>query len=92
VLLALAFVFGARKRLPRDRATRGHLIVAAFFCNALPFALFSTGQQAVDSGVAGVLNATTPLWSLVIGIAIGTERGTHPVVWADSFSGSRARC
>src|SRR5439155_11962185 len=29
----------------------------------------------VDSGVAGVLNATTPLWALLIGIMVGTERG-----------------
>jgi drug/metabolite transporter (DMT)-like permease len=69
----------AGQRLPHGRATWGHLTVAALFCNALPFALFSIGEQTVDSGVAGVLNATTPLWSLVIGIGIGTERGTHPV-------------
>ncbi|WP_351227366.1 DMT family transporter [Streptomyces sp. NPDC002133] len=73
VLLVLAW--SARQRLPRDRATWGHLVVAAFFCNALPFLLFGIGEQTVDSGVAGVLNATTPLWSLLIGIAIGTERG-----------------
>ncbi|MFD9220660.1 DMT family transporter [Streptomyces sp. NPDC060064] len=78
-LVLVALCFSARQRLPRDRATWGHLVVAAFFCNALPFALFSIGQQTVDSGVAGALNATTPLWSLLIGIAIGTERGPHPV-------------
>lgn len=78
-LVLVALCFSARQRLPRDRATWGHLIVAAFFCNALPFALFSIGQQTVDSGVAGALNATTPLWSLLIGIAIGAERGPHPV-------------
>ncbi|MFF3457312.1 DMT family transporter [Streptomyces sp. NPDC002730] len=78
-LVLAALCFSARQRLPRDRATWGHLIVAAFFCNALPFALFSIGQQTVDSGVAGALNATTPLWSLLIGIAIGAERGPHPV-------------
>ncbi|WP_329082265.1 MULTISPECIES: DMT family transporter [unclassified Streptosporangium] len=77
VLLGLACL--ARQRLPRDRATWGHLVVAAFFCNALPFFLFAIGEQSVDSGVAGVLNATTPLWSLLIGMAIGTERGFHPV-------------
>jgi len=76
VLIVLCY--SARQRLPRDRATWSHIIVAAFFCNALPFALFSIGEQTVDSGVAGVLNATTPLWSLLIGIAIGTERGLHP--------------
>lgn len=65
--------------LPRDRATWARLLVAAFFCNALPFALFAIGQRSVDSGMAGVLNATTPLWSLLIGLAIGTERGLRPV-------------
>ncbi|MEU4268856.1 DMT family transporter [Streptomyces sp. NPDC026092] len=73
VLLALAYAAG--QRLPRDRRTWGRLAVAAFFCNALPFLLFGIGQQTVDSGVAGVLNATTPLWSLLIGVALGTERG-----------------
>jgi drug/metabolite transporter (DMT)-like permease len=67
------------RRLPRDRATWGHIVVAAFFCNALPFAMFSIGQQTIDSGVAGVLNATTPLWSVLIGVAIGSERGLRPV-------------
>ncbi|MER6950202.1 DMT family transporter [Nonomuraea sp. NPDC000554] len=77
VLVGLAW--SARQRLPRDRATWGRLVVAAFFCNALPFFLFSVGEQSVGSGVAGVLNATTPLWSLLIGLALGTERGLGPV-------------
>ncbi|MEV0350549.1 DMT family transporter [Nonomuraea sp. NPDC050680] len=78
-LTLLALCLGARQRLPHGRKIWGHLFVAAFFCNALPFFLFSIGEQSVDSGVAGVLNATTPLWSLLIGIVIGTERGVHPV-------------
>lgn len=72
VLVGLAAAAG--QRLPRDRGTWGRLLVAAFFCNALPFLLFSVGEQTVDSGVAGVLNATTPLWSLLIGLGLGTER------------------
>ncbi|WP_152771451.1 DMT family transporter [Streptomyces spongiae] len=77
VLLVLARA--ARRRLPRDRGTWAHLGVAALFCNALPFLLFGIGERTVDSGLAGVLHATTPLWSALIGFAIGTERGTHPV-------------
>ncbi|MFI1653574.1 DMT family transporter [Streptomyces sp. NPDC020472] len=76
VLLALAY--GAGQRLPRDRGTWGRLVVAALLCNALPFLLFSVGEQTVDSGVAGVLNATTPLCSLLIGLGLGTERPLHP--------------
>ncbi|WP_369597244.1 DMT family transporter [Micromonospora sp. NBS 11-29] len=75
-LLAACLLSG--RRLPRG-AVWGHVVVAAFFCNALPFAMFSIGQQTIDSGVAGVLNATTPLWSLVIGVVIGSERGLRPV-------------
>ncbi|MCZ4118331.1 DMT family transporter [Streptomyces sp. H39-S7] len=77
-VVLLGMCLSARRGLPRDRATWGHVVVAAFFCNALPFALFSVGEQTVDSGVAGVLNATTPLWSLLIGVVIGTERRLHP--------------
>jgi drug/metabolite transporter (DMT)-like permease len=75
-LLAMAFATG--QRLPRDRRTWGRLVVAAFFCNALPFALFGIGERTVDSGVAGVMNATTPLWSLLIGVALGTDRRLGP--------------
>ncbi|SCL49007.1 Permease of the drug/metabolite transporter (DMT) superfamily [Micromonospora citrea] len=69
----------AGHRLPRDRATWSRLVVAAFLCNALPFALFSVGQRTVDSGVAGVLNATTPFWALLLGIALGAERTPRPI-------------
>ncbi|WP_344859143.1 DMT family transporter [Planomonospora alba] len=78
-LVLLALARAARQRLPRDRGTWARLTVAAFFCNALPFFLFGAGEQSVDSGVAGVLNATTPLWSLLIGLVVGTERGLSPV-------------
>ncbi|GAA4623236.1 DMT family transporter [Actinoallomurus vinaceus] len=77
VLFALAR--SAHQRLPRNRTTWGRLVVAAFFCNALPFFLFGLGEKRIDSGLAGVLNATTPLWSLLIGVVIGTERGLRPI-------------
>jgi drug/metabolite transporter (DMT)-like permease len=76
VLLLLARRAG--QRLPRSLTTWRRLVVAALFCNALPFALFAVGEQHLDSGLAGVLNATTPLWSLLIGMTLGTERATHP--------------
>ncbi|WP_410641263.1 DMT family transporter [Amycolatopsis sp. lyj-346] len=77
-LTLLGLAFAARQRLPRDRGTWARLVVAAFFCNALPFALFGIGERTVDSGIAGVMNATTPLWSLLIGVALGTERRLNP--------------
>ncbi|GAA3854868.1 DMT family transporter [Streptomyces sedi] len=64
----------AGQALPSSAAVWGRLLVAALFCNALPFLLFGLGQRTVDSGVAGVIHATTPLWSLLLGLALGAER------------------
>ncbi|MET9956509.1 DMT family transporter [Streptomyces sp. NPDC006339] len=75
-LLVICLATG--RRLPGSPAVWGRVVVAAFFCNALPFAMFSFGQQSIDSGVAGVLNATTPLWSLLIGVIVGSERRLRP--------------
>jgi drug/metabolite transporter (DMT)-like permease len=73
-LTLLALCRAGGHRLPRGRESWARVLVAAFFCNALPFALFSFAEKSVDSGVAGVLNATTPLWSLLIGAVGGAER------------------
>jgi drug/metabolite transporter (DMT)-like permease len=72
VLLGLCLV--TRTRLPRDRRFWLRMVVPAVLGNALPFTLFGLAEQRVDSGVAGVLNATTALWVLVISLLVGAER------------------
>jgi drug/metabolite transporter (DMT)-like permease len=39
-----------------------------------PYFLFSWGEQHIASGLAGVLNATTPLITLLLTLTIGIER------------------
>lgn len=70
----IVILCSSRQRLPRDRRVWGHLAIAAVFGNVIPFVLFGVGEKTVDSGVAGVLNATTPLWTLSIGLLLGLER------------------
>jgi len=72
VIIGLA-VF-TRTKLPRDRKIWFRMVVPALFGSAVPYTLFGLGERSVDSGVAGVLNATTPLWALLIMLIIGTER------------------
>jgi drug/metabolite transporter (DMT)-like permease len=78
LLLGAAVIIGlallTRTKLPRDRKVWSRMVVPALFGNAIPFTLFGLGERTVDSGVAGVLNATTPLWALLITLVIGTER------------------
>ncbi len=54
-----------RERLPLDVRLLWHLTVAAMLFNAIPFTLFAYGEKHVSSIVAGLWNATTPLWVLV---------------------------
>lgn len=54
-----------RHRLP-PRRLLGPLLLVALFNNAVPFTFFAWGEQTVPSNLAAVLNATTPIWTLLI--------------------------
>jgi len=69
--LALGLVLAVRREpLPREPALWGHLLLMAVVANIVPFYLFSWGEQHVTSGMAGVLNGTTPLFTLVFAMAL----------------------
>jgi drug/metabolite transporter (DMT)-like permease len=69
--LLFAVVAVQRGSLPRSPVVWAHITVAALFANAAPYLLFAVGEQHVASATAGMLNATTPLWTVVI--ALGTR-------------------
>ena len=72
------YVAVTRRRVPRDPGLWAHLTVVGFFANALPFALFSWAELHVTSAIAGVYNATTPLFTVLIAIAVlPAERATR---------------
>jgi drug/metabolite transporter (DMT)-like permease len=78
-LVLLAFMVARRERLPRDGRLWGHLVIAALVANILPYFLFGWAEQrGVASAVAGSLNATTPLFTLAVAWATGTERRMGP--------------
>jgi drug/metabolite transporter (DMT)-like permease len=41
-------------------------LVIAVFNAALPYTLIATGEKYIDSSLAGILNATAPLWTAVL--------------------------
>jgi drug/metabolite transporter (DMT)-like permease len=74
-LLVICLVTGSR--LPRDRGTWGHAAVLAVLLNVVPFTLLAWGEQHVTSVLAGLLNAATPLMTLLFVLALlPTERVT----------------
>jgi drug/metabolite transporter (DMT)-like permease len=48
--------------------------VLALFNNVLPFSLIVIGQTYIPSGLASILNATTPLFTVVVMAAAGEEK------------------
>ncbi|TXS03688.1 DMT family transporter [Streptomyces sp. col6] len=67
-----------RERLPRSARTWGHLAVAAFFLNALPFSLFAYAELSIPSTLAGICNATSPLWGMALSlVALSEDRPTR---------------
>lgn len=51
---------------PRDRRTLAQLLVQAFLNSIISWTLLAWGQQYVDSGLASVLNSTSPLFVFFI--------------------------
>jgi drug/metabolite transporter (DMT)-like permease len=56
------------KGVPLDlpRSAWGSILLLALLNNALPFTLFGWGQTHIASGLAAILNATTPIWGVVV--------------------------
>lgn len=70
VLALLGFTF------PRTREGWRDFAVMAILNNIIPFGLIFYGQKVIPSGLAAVLNATTPLMSLLVTRLATGERWT----------------
>lgn len=65
--LALGFVLWATNtRFPKGWAVWRALLVMGFLNNALPFSFFVLAQGETGSALAAILNATTPLFTLLV--------------------------
>lgn len=72
MLLAVARLGG--QALPRDLGTLAGLALLGVVGNLIPFSLISFGQTLIPSGLTAILNATTPLWTVVLLWLIRGER------------------
>jgi drug/metabolite transporter (DMT)-like permease len=59
-----------RERLPRGRSTWGHLMVVAVINNVIPFSLFGYAEQRIPSALAGICNASAPLFGALVAFAM----------------------
>jgi drug/metabolite transporter (DMT)-like permease len=60
------------------RTVWGSIFLLALLNNALPFALFGWGQTHIASGLASILNATTPIWGVVVAHFLTLDERMNP--------------
>ncbi|MDN4987280.1 EamA family transporter [Bradyrhizobium arachidis] len=76
-ILLLLIATAQGHALPRQGPVWATLLVQGMLQSALPFTLISWGEAHITSGLAGVLNATPPMF--VLAIALMTGRGRQAI-------------
>jgi drug/metabolite transporter (DMT)-like permease len=74
----LIFVWMTGHRMPRDAATWGTFLVMGLLNNFLPFGLITWGQLVIESGLAAILNATTPLFTVLLAHLLTRDERAGP--------------
>ena len=69
-VLLLAIMRLQNARFPTGRQTWRLLLVQALLSSIAPWTLLAWGQQHIDSGLAGVLNSTSPLFVFLITLLV----------------------
>jgi drug/metabolite transporter (DMT)-like permease len=74
----LVVLLARRERLPRRATTWAHLTVAAVLNNVIPFSLFGYAEQRIPSALAGICNASAPLFAVVVAFALLPDERLSP--------------
>jgi drug/metabolite transporter (DMT)-like permease len=56
----------------------GSILLLSLLNNALPFTLFGWGQTHIASGLASILNATTPIWGVLVAHFLTSDERMTP--------------
>ncbi|MEQ8306575.1 MAG: DMT family transporter [Hoeflea sp.] len=72
--MALHLVFGRMPGFYQTLSARWReLLVMGLINNAIPFTLIFAGQTKIGAGLASILNATTPLWAVLVAQVFTTD-------------------
>jgi drug/metabolite transporter (DMT)-like permease len=71
-LLWAVLSFGGHQLPPRRLLP--WLLAVALLNNAIPFTFFAWGERTVPSNIAAVINATTPIWTLLLSMGVHRTR------------------
>lgn len=91
VTIAAIFLFAVlswkKEQLPRDSKTWRMLLVQSFFNSIGAWTLLAWGQQYIDSGLASVLNSTSPVFVFIFTALVTRHEVTSSLKLFGAFLG-----
>lgn len=76
-LFLLPFAFGHLRKVKRNQVK--YLVSVGFVGSFIPAFLFAIAQTRLESSITGVLNAMTPIFTILVGLAIFRQKQTSRV-------------
>lgn len=70
------WVRGQVPKLPREAI--GAMLLLALLNNALPFTLYAWSQTRIDGGLASILNASSPIWTVLVAHVLTSDERMTP--------------
>lgn len=77
-LALVGLLYALRERLPTSRNTWRAFFMMGALNNLIPFTLIFWGQTQITSGLAAILNATTPLFTVVLAHFLTGDEKLNP--------------
>jgi drug/metabolite transporter (DMT)-like permease len=76
--LLWAWLLLRRERLGLPPGAALALLVLALLNNVVPFILFAWAQEQISGGLASILNATTPIWGVIVAHLFTADEKANP--------------
>jgi drug/metabolite transporter (DMT)-like permease len=73
-----AFLLARGERLLMPPGAAFAFLVLALLNNVIPFVLFAWAQEEINGGLASILNATTPIWGVLVAHAFTADEKASP--------------
>jgi drug/metabolite transporter (DMT)-like permease len=73
-----ALLLARRERLPLPPGALAAFLVLALLNNVIPFVMFAWAQIEISGGLASILNATTPIWGVIVAHLLTADEKATP--------------
>jgi drug/metabolite transporter (DMT)-like permease len=72
------FLLARGERLAMPPGAAWSFLILALLNNVVPFTMFVWAQETITSGLASILNATTPIWGVIVAHACTADEKATP--------------